>query len=187
MTQPKVIHDVDSLVKKIRDLCSVQKGIISIDGFDGSRKSDLAGQLCLKLPGVHIAVDRFLERNKGGYLSFLRYGELKEQIRESLAQGALVLVEGVCIRQVLEKVCIKESVDIYVKEFGPGGWRDGVFLGQYASADEAIAGENANFAEYRRLNGKPPVPLPPLRKELIQYHYAFQPHERAQVVFIYHV
>lgn len=186
MTQPKIIHDVDSLLNEIRDLCRVQKGIISIDGFNGSGKTPLAKQLCSRLSADHIEADRFLEREKGGYLNYLRYDDLKEQIRMSSAQDALVLLEGVCMREILEKLCLKATVNIYVKEISAGGWCDGFIFQQYGSADEAIAGKEASVAEISRLLGEPCTPLTGLDRELIEYHFAFKPHETADLIFINH-
>ena len=184
MTKPKVIADIDSLMAEITALCPSRNGIVSIDGFCGSGKTTLVGQLCPKLSAVHIEVDRFLDRNKGTYVGFLRYGELKRELTEALTQNVPVLVEGVCLRQILERISVQDSMSIYVKRVGAGGWSDGSAVQLYSSAEEAIAREEASLLEFAKLLDEPPTQLPASQRELIEYHFAFKPHERAQVIFI---
>ena len=181
MFSQKVISDVDILAN---ELASLSRGIVSIDGYDGTGKSTLAKSLCLKLQAVHIEVDNFLDKNKGGYLDHLRYTELATAITTRSATDRLLLVDGVCVRQILKTISVEANLAVYVKQVGVGGWEKRTMFEDYATPSDAIAHERALLAQYAQIEGSPQSQLPTFQVELIQYHYDFRPHERSEIVYV---
>jgi len=70
--------------------------IISIDGKDGSGKSTLAKYLAEKLNIHHIKLyeERYLIKNKGKYVDYIKYDVLKSDISELLSQKRIIILDG---------------------------------------------------------------------------------------------
>lgn len=104
---------VTTIVELLARLPSTQ-GVIAVDGYHGSGKTTLALALSdrIGLPVVHL--DDFLERDRGHFVAALRYGELEPVVRDRR-----VIVEGVCVLTVLERMGVLPDAMIYVDDSPP--------------------------------------------------------------------
>lgn len=102
---------VTSISDLVNCLASSSQGLLAIDGFYGAGKSTLARGLVTQLGVPSIHLDDYLIRNRGGFVDFLRYSELSIALRQRP-----VLVEGVCMLGVLERLGIMPDVLVYVQD-----------------------------------------------------------------------
>jgi thymidylate kinase len=72
---------------------------IAVDGVDGSGKSTLARSLSEALKIVHINLDDYLKKNRGGFVDYLDYSSINKRI---LGTNSKVIIEGVFILAVLK-------------------------------------------------------------------------------------
>lgn len=189
----ETFSDPADLTDRLRDLIGTEGVVVSVDGIDGSGKSNLGRILARRLDAVHIEIDDFLDRKKGGFIDHIRYSELEEAIQSILSEN-ICIVEGCCALEVLQRLNIIPTVTVYVKRIVAGFlWHDGRFLDKYESSEAAIAGKIEDLEKFQSLipdlenadvendNGK--TDLTGLRKELIRYHYDYLPHKKAQFIF----
>lgn len=169
--------NIDELQQLILARATLQPGtVIGIDGINGSGKSCLAEQLAPLLRAKHINLDDFLNPSQGGFLNHLRYDELRKVISQAMAEGP-VIVEGVCLREVLRRLCLEAELHIYIKHnIVCGYWQGGSFLNS-GFLDEALAEEKE-----RALRDDADT-LSGLRLELINYHHKYLPHENPDFVY----
>lgn len=159
--------------------------IIGIDGMDGSGKSCLAAQLASLIGASHINLDDFLNENQGGFVDHIRYDDLRNVIRQAMPEGP-VIIEGCCLRAVLDRVALAAGLHVYVKNFVNGYWQRGNLL-EACCAVAAIAKEEEILRNFYDLSGAPFNPdeylLSALKREIIIYHFQYRPHEHADLVY----
>ncbi|MGE0592689.1 MAG: shikimate kinase [Vicinamibacterales bacterium] len=170
------MRDLDTVVRLVRD--TEPHGLIAVDGWDGSGKSTLASALAQAVSCEYVEVDKFLERNQGGYLDRIRYPELGARLGELTE---LVVVEGVCLREVLARLGHAPAMSIYVKVLSSvGTWHPGRWC-EFESAGEAIANHRQTLSLFARATAQP-QPIDGLEEELIEYHFKWRPHEVSQLI-----
>lgn len=101
----------------------------------------------------------------------------------SAVRRELVIAEGVCVQQVLEKVGIEQTRRVYVKLLSSrGDWPEGSRL--VLSVDELAAEENT-LRQVRAVLGDTAVQdvVPQLEQELRRYHRAYLPHITADCLY----
>ena len=164
-------HADSGLLVALRALMHAQpRALIGIDGKDGSGKSYLCDQVSaeLNLPAVHL--DDFVERHKGGYLEHMQLDQLASAIS---GRTAAILVEGVCLLQVLARVGVRPDFLIYVKRMSAHGWWQ----------DEGDCDFPGSFSEFQRQHFRQGLgALPALEVEVLSYHLAHRPHNAANHV-----
>jgi hypothetical protein len=174
------------LQQLIHDKTTLKPGtLIGIDGMDGSGKSYLAKKLASLFCANYIEFDDFVNKHQGGFLDYLRYDELSDAIRQSLAERP-VIIEGCCLLEVLGRLSITAKLHIYVKYLVHGIWQRGGFL-DACCALAAIANEEEKL---RMLVDPFDDPVGPgeslcsaLKRDLIIYHYQYRPHQCADFVY----
>jgi len=164
--------------------------LICIDGIDGSGKSTLAANLSQSLGVEHLNLDDFVKKEKGNFVKFIDLDKLKDVIGNS---SKLIIIEGVCLLEIISK--LNRSIDllIYIKRIsGYGTWYD---------EDECeISGEIEEFIQKKKEYFKKiciseaqtkgyefneeEFLFPTLREEILRYHYKYGPHKKADVIFI---
>jgi hypothetical protein len=172
-----------------RDFASDLQGVIAIDGRDDVGKSTLAADLCERIGGAVISVDDYIEEAQGVYLPALRVSDLRSALVEVAPPR---IVEGVCLRDVLQAIDCNSAVHIYVRRVIVGGyWRHKVICDPAEPVEEIIAREDASLRQFAedaaRISGEePPAPelirLTPLREEIIRYHARMVPFRAADIV-----
>ncbi|MGF6549364.1 hypothetical protein [Paraburkholderia youngii] len=88
--------------------------LFAIDGYQGTGKTTLAVEISgrLGVPCVHL--DEYLNKQKGGFVKFLRYSELSSVLRQRP-----LIVEGVCVLAVLKNLGMTPDVLVYVQSKEP--------------------------------------------------------------------
>lgn len=162
--------------------------IIGIDGYDGSGKTSLAAFLASKIPGVMISVDDHIEKHKDSYVPALNAISLYRALQN---HDGVVILEGVCLLSVVEKLGISLSCHIYIKQITEAGiWRDEeecTCLQEPELLIKKLENQNREFNLFKSNNQEikaeqPNADLSGLRKEIIRYHSQFNPVEVADYV-----
>jgi len=109
--ESREISSADTLAGLLRPH---RDGIISIDGQHGVGKTTLARELTRLLGMRVVHLDDFLSRGRGGFVAFLDL----EAIATALASRS-VLVDGVCMLDVLERLGLRADATVYVRETSP--------------------------------------------------------------------
>jgi uridine kinase len=158
--------------------------VVGIDGGDGSGKSSLASLLSRKLGWLNINLDDYVEKNIGCYMEHIHYDEVRNNFNDA---GKPIIIEGVCLLAVLERLEQHLDILIYVKKMG-GKWYDEDDC--TVSEDDFInrkKEEQWKFSEIEaNMYGKNPpsdVMLPELTEEIIRYHHKFRPYEKADIIY----
>lgn len=156
-------------VRSIEDLVAVIEGrevlprAITIDGAPGAGKTTMGASLAQKLCVQHLDLDWFLERDQDVFVDALR---VEEFLRVSALYQRMV-ISGVCIVEVLDRLKIKDAFKVYLKRVDAGKWAD----------EEELYG---NFLEEAESLG---AASGALRYEVRGYHRHVRPDENADVIF----
>ncbi len=119
----EIVKDVPSLIQLLRSkLEDIPNWVISIDGADGSGKTLLSSKLGKTFGASHIEVDTFLERKKGGYIDYIKYGSLSETLMTLSNQNRRIIVDAVCVRSIMERISFVPNLTIYIKRMSTMGW-----------------------------------------------------------------
>jgi hypothetical protein len=152
---------------------------IAIDGTDGCGKSTLATELGAKLGVRVLHLDDFVAKNLGAYIANLNTVKLAQ----ALASSKSYVIEGVCLLQALEVLSLEPDALVYVKLMSHGFWSDEDELAPRIPVDEHLAELRAMIqpmAAYLGESGE----LSALTEEVIRYHAAYRPSERASIVYL---
>jgi hypothetical protein len=180
--------DVVEHVKRITT--ASQTRLIAIDGFDGCGKTMLARTLRDHLACQLIEIDDFLNRNEVGYVEHLRYEDLKVVLAEGISNDHLVVIEGICILEVLARLAAVSDVHIYVKRVRLFGstvyWSDREACDSPFQPEEYLRQSWEEVKEFRGMMGEPVEDSNPLsdstERDLVMYHHKFRPQDRADIV-----
>lgn len=159
---------------------------IGLDGMDGVGKSTLAKVLGAKMNYPVVGLDDYLERERGGYIDYLRYDELQIMLDQDS-----FIVEGVCLLEAIERIGCKLDLLVYLKLHHHGVWRDAGVCeidGDPRNTVERKQRELADFAQIEaRLTdtdeSQAPPRLPELSAELIHYHAKYRPQHTAGLIY----
>jgi hypothetical protein len=100
-------QSIAEIAKKIR---LSDASLIAIDGLPGAGKTTCAARLSALLTIRAVHLDDYLRRDCIGFTEFLRY----EDLRRSL-WGRPVIVEGVCMLDVLDRLELRPDRFVYIK------------------------------------------------------------------------
>jgi tRNA uridine 5-carbamoylmethylation protein Kti12 len=183
----QIVDNFSELAECLAGWCHApDAALVTVDGFPGSGKSTLASRLASQLSAKHIELDQFLVKNRGGYLAYLRYEELLRTIN----QHPKTIVDGVCVKAVLNRIGLTESASVYVKRLVAGIWSDGLNLSETGSAQKAIANEEEIMRRFYEINGDP-IPgsnlVSQLDRDVLIYHFGYRPHECSTAVYAWTV
>jgi hypothetical protein len=93
---------------------------IGVDGTNGAGKSTMASKLSKILGLSYLNLDDFLDKEKGGFLDYLKYDEIKQQTLKT----PHFVIDGVCLLSVIEKIETPIDCLVYVKRICHGLWAD---------------------------------------------------------------
>jgi hypothetical protein len=163
----ETIHD--DRAKVVARIKEIGVGLVAIDGCTWAGKSCLTNWIGTTQSIKTIEVDKFLNRKTGAFVRALRIDELRTAVTKADPKINLVILEGVCIRDVLEKLEITASMFIYVQRNSE--------MGVPCDASILDFERECEIRERRT----PEVILGP---ELADYHRRQKPRRRADVLFI---
>jgi hypothetical protein len=150
---------------------------IGIDGIDGSGKSTLAKVVATHLDLRLFSLDDYLERDKGSFLEFSDYPQLRADV--SLEKG--YVIEGMCLLYALQRAGLAIDALVYVKRRHLGLWADERELDLNESLDDFLESERRLIAMVTRKSDA--VANLGLAEEVICYHYAARTHNNAHVIY----
>ncbi|MGZ5164027.1 MAG: hypothetical protein ACXWIT_26655 [Burkholderiales bacterium] len=162
----ETITDYAALSDQVRRLS--RPVIVGVEGFTGSGKSSLADALAKDLGAFVAHTDDYVtgEDESLPYPDRLDYGRIQSVVAGAIAGSAMVIVEGICLREALRRSGVSAGLLVYVKRLAENGlWHDGFHLEDYET--EAAIVENREE---------------PHRSDFT-YHSAERPHEQANIVF----
>ena len=154
------IEDVIARLKSINGPITV-----GIDGFNGTRKSNLSYRLGYELLAEVVGVDNFIKPDSGtSWRSFINHELLSRRINILRGYGnGRVVVEGICLLEILDTVHIKPDVLIYAQEV------DQVMSWKYQNIEDG--------QEYQRLLSLASSNV--VQVDVLKYHKKYLPWKRA--------
>lgn len=167
-----LVHET-SVMNSVKAFCLNNACIISLDGVDGVGKSTLAHKIAKEIGLKHFNLDKFLTKKCDMYIKYIDYEQLKKKIILEIQSNKTVVVEGICVKQILKAINLDPDLSIYIKILDRYGfWIHQILFPPDKSADEVI--------NYRKDKG---LPLG-YKEDIIRYHYTFKPHKCADYIFV---
>lgn len=184
-------RDSKTLLKALNDYRDLTFDLIAIDGVDGSGKSTLALSLSETTGWTVLHLDNYLQKGQGTYVEHLDVKQLSNDLRASVGT---VLVEGVCVLAALKRIGEHPRAHVYVKRLGPyGNWLDEDESRFECPVEDKLAELSAQvavFVQHSRIfdadsypDTSEPAGLSEFRQEVIRYHAAYRPLERASYIY----
>jgi hypothetical protein len=161
-----ILTDYDAILQYINDC---KPHIIAIDGRDGSGKSYLATELHKQLGGTLLKEDDYREADLIGhfvpkFVDLIRDLRGKKPVRP-------IIYESCFVQAILPQIGVKADLVIYIKNISAMGlWSDEDELAYLVDETEAVKQAKSMGAN-------------PFRIQMIEYHYRFKPHEKADVIY----
>jgi len=152
-------------------------GRIGVDGTNKAGKTTMSTKLANELGFSHLNLDDYLEKNKGGFLEFLKY----QDIKQDLSELDNFVIDGVCLLKVLGHIDTPIEVLIYVKRMRHGLWADETECEVEGDVEKYIKKEKETI---RLIEGteEPPDTLG-LAEEIISYHAEYGPQSKADIIY----
>lgn len=111
----RMISDPAVVMSQVeRELANAPTAIIGLDGATGVGKSTLTGDIHHDLGATVIEVDSFHEQNGYPYVDNLRLLDLKDAISSAREEGVPVIIDGICLLDVLARIELKPDILIYL-------------------------------------------------------------------------
>jgi hypothetical protein len=168
----ETIHDDPAmLATRIK---AIGAGLIAIDGCCGAGKTHLAKWLGTTQDIRVVEADKFLIPQTEVFVKSLRMDELRTAVIETNPKENLVILEGVCIRNVLEELAITASMFVYVLRTPEMG----------VPYDADILDFECECEIHKYEGREPRAPEVVLGPELAEYHRHQKPRRTADILFI---
>ncbi len=164
---PPEVTDVSDLESLLR---TVEHGLIAFDGCTSAGKTTLMNNLARRLKCPAIDLDQYLDRQRGEFVNALRLPALTDAIEQGRQQSPVVLVSGVCMREVLDRLQFTAAMNIYVQRNSRTGIPsdlDFLDLEDGHQVDDTLASL-----------------LSDLDLEIAAYHERYRPRRNADVVYV---
>jgi len=174
---PEEYTDYDAFAARLRQLIREHSPkIIGIEGVMQAGKTHLAGRLAQDLGAVLVEIDKCSYKNRDPerfqslpdelpYSKLIDLDALNRELSAALASAALVIVEGICLRDMLRATNRTVDITVYVKSLSAntGMWHTEYDIEDYEGGSEVYEG---------------------FYKDEIDYHSRMRPHELAELVFV---
>lgn len=166
-----------------------KKLIIGIDGKDGVGKTRLAMYLNNNMNCTIISLDKFLERNTEMYAKSINLKEIKNNIENT---NRTIIIEGVCLLHIVQRLSIRIDKLIYVKRTRHGTWVDEEICLPLESLDLVFEKQRnkifyyLEWDAYEKEKNSPninDIVLPKFTKEIIKYHGKYSPSLKADYIY----
>lgn len=150
MVQKNVAKFNELLITVRECLHSNQFNLIAIDGYDHEGKSFLAKKISSNLEINCINLDslNYLNNEKGGSIKWIKYDYLKENLKELQRDKKCVIVEGICVLQILKNINFTPTIHIYVKKLIAGKWPKENYLDYSKNIIDVISKEEEKIDDY---------------------------------------
>lgn len=186
------INEIEKdIFKKLADI-EGQSIIISIDGKDGSGKSHLALCLCCRNENfIYFDLDtHYWSSKKLPYVENIDYEILKNNIHNTLSDNEIVVIDGVCMLSILEKLSLNPTIAIYIKKVNDSGWWiDGKEFNYDLDLEEVFENKREVSRKWSELEGfdqnrdLKSVTDIDISYEIIRYHFRHKPDKNADIIY----
>ena len=168
----KEINEYEELLRSVKEhLLDKRNCIIAIEGFTLSGKTYLGNRLSKDLGCSLLSTDEYVIERGGNFywVDRLNLSLLSDNINRSLQKNQLTIIEGICLRDTLNRIHIEPSLYVYVKSLTKTGglWHGGLNLEEFQ--------QNQDFKEN--------IFEPDLSAFKYHLNEQFRPHERANIIF----
>lgn len=183
---PEGYRDVIDLARDLATrLAESSIRIVTVDGWSGSGKTTLAVSLANRLGLRCLELDDYLHKHLGGFLEHIDYASLSTALTDALKLSKPILLEGICVLEVLRRLRLNADAKVYVRRIVASGiWYDGLKLDPSRTADDIIEEDRQAALKWAEMEGaKLGEGGEPLAWEIIRYHYAHSPDETADLYF----
>jgi hypothetical protein len=149
-------------------ISGVEHAVVGIDGAMSIGKSPMARQLGQAIGAEVVELDVFHSHDGAPYVEKIDTDRLRRTLTRALESGPPVVIEGVCLLDVLRRINIDPTVLVFIK---PG--------------QRSIAGDfiDPDLTEDDMLRNIGTGKLAALDREIGLYQRRARPHERADVLF----
>jgi uridine kinase len=156
--------------------------LIAVHGAPGAGKTTLAEFLAEELSGCLIHLDDFIQKNpEGRYSDFLNKDKLTQVLTISQTNNPIVIVEGICLLEILNSISFKPTLTIYVKnQYDKDNLKIKVDISKTAYSE--VIGEIDNL-----LARIPSAGGNCLDKDNARYHFENKPIGNSDIVYIWEV
>jgi hypothetical protein len=191
----KKVKSIDEIEKEIfKKLAGIegQPSIISIDGKDGSCKSHLALCLCCRNENfIYFDLDtHYWSSKRLPYVENIDYEMLKNNIRNTLSDNEIVVIDGVCTLSILEKLSLNPTIAIYIKKLNDSGWWiDGKEFNYALDLEEVLENKRKVSLKWSELEGfdqnteiKSVTDID-ISYDIIRYHFRHKPDKNADIIY----
>jgi adenylate kinase family enzyme len=189
----EIYVNIPGIVQRIDILTTENKlQLISVDGFSGSGKSFLSKKIAENNNYKYIDIDKdYLTPNDGLFINFVKYEKLKADISKFVSDGKRVVIDGICILKVLDRIGFKPDIKVYVKRIHSQQWRDGKYLNYSTNVEDALSAERNELQEFENdaayIEGREPKIIDSSREDMthetFRYHYLYHPDIVSDLVF----
>jgi adenylate kinase family enzyme len=162
----ETVDDRTTLATRVK---AIGAGLVALDGCHGAGKTCLANWIGTTQNIKVIHTDDFLQPRTGAFVQALRMEEIRTAISEAHCETNVVILDGLCARDVLEQLGITASMFIYVQRTSEMG-----VPGDFRILDYECECE---IWEPRVLEDE-------LDRELADYHRRQKPRRWADILFI---
>jgi hypothetical protein len=190
-----VTRNIQEAKKIITSKFAEGSKIISVDGWTGAGKSTFTESFAGNDDIEIISFDDYLERNSGKYLEVFNFNALENIIITTVNSGKQILIEGICMNEVLQNISVECDFKVYIKELGIfEDWYYEKYLNETKTTEEIFAEddkepevniyEESNSNMDKRLNDD--ADLSQQRKgmfyDLVSYHRDYKPQDNCDLL-----
>ncbi len=190
----KVFQNIDELkTEVVEQVTSKGFQLLSIDGKDGCGKSTLADFLSKDTGFIHINLDedKYLKKNQGKYIDFIKYDILQDDLISLLKNDEIIIVDGICVLNIIDKINLNPEFKIYVKKLlSHDNWYDGRNFNYSISVNEIINEKEKTLKNFIKMESKLEGKSYEKYKyqesichEIIRYHHEYKPDLNAHVIY----
>ena len=157
-----VVYKVPALTERIRKSYGTVQ-IIGIDGFPLAGKTTLADRLSALLDADVVSTDCRVKAapvetqgSNKGYVDRLNLAGIKDSVEKSIRVGRRVILEGICLREVIACAAIPTNsiVHVYVKRISKNSddnfWEDGYWLELFEQGDHVAPEPHLSAFRYHK-------------------------------------
>ena len=188
------VDNVPTVIKKIKkEVCTEQYQLISIDGRSGSGKTMLSTEITQQLNIEHINLDDddYLKKKQDEFVDAIKYGSLLSKIEVARKENKPILIEGICIIKILERIKVIPTFKIYVKKTIVGGfWLDGTDYDYTIPLENTLQRLEEELKKITEITSKidkedisENCTKEGITIETLRYHYEYHPDLEADLIY----